>query len=193
VLSFFLASFAFSAFESQFIFLTNDRLGYGTAANAVLLTYIGVLIAIVQGGLVGRLTDRFGEYRLALAGAAIQAVSLALVPFSLSWPVPALGPVDPGGVALALISTPLAVGNGLTNVSLNALVSLNASAEQQGGAFGLTQSAGSLARTIGPAGAGLLYVVVAYWSPFVVAGLLFVPVLAVLGRVAREAVRPGAS
>ncbi len=191
VLSFFLASFAFSAFESQFIFLTNDRLGYGTTSNAILLTYIGVVIAIVQGRLIGPLTDRYGEYRLAITGAGIQVVTLALVPFSLSWSfVPAIGPVDSGGVALAAVSTPLAVGNALTNVSLNALVSLNASADAQGGAFGLTQSAGSLARTFGPAAAGLLYVVVAYWSPFVVAGLLFVPIVVVLGRVASDRVRP---
>lgn len=190
VLAFFLASFAFSAFESQFIFLTNDRLGYGTAANAILLTYIGVLIAIIQGGLIGPLTDRFGEYRLALTGASIQAISLALVPFSLSWSfVPAIGPVESGGVALALVSTPLAFGNALTNVSLNALVSLNASDDEQGGAFGLTQSAGSLARTFGPALAGLLYVAVAYWSPFVVAGAVFVPILIVLGRVTATQVR----
>jgi len=52
--------------------------------------------------------------------------------------------------------------------------------------FGLTQSASSLARTFGPAVAGLLYVAVGYWFPFVVAGLLFVPVLALLGTVARD-------
>lgn len=191
VVAFFLTSFAFSAFESQFIFLTNDRLGYGTAENALLLTYIGILIAVVQGGLIGPLTERFGEYRLALAGAAIQAVTLALVPFSVSWEfVPALGPVESGAVALAAVSTPLAFGNALTNVSLNALVSLNADADEQGGAFGLTQSASSLARTFGPATAGLLYVVVAYWSPFVVSGLLFVPILALLGLVARQRLDP---
>lgn len=194
VAAFFLASFAFSAFESQFIFLTSDRLGYGTAENAVLLTYIGVLIAVVQGRLIGPLTERFGEYRLALTGAAVQAVALALVPFSLSWSfVPSLGPVESGAVALALVSTPLAFGNALTNVSLNALVSLNADASVQGGAFGLTQSAGSLARTFGPAGAGLLYVAVAYWSPFVVAGVLFVPILVLLGTVARERISPSES
>ena len=192
VLAFFLASFAFSAFESQFIFLTNDRLGYGTAENAVLLTYIGVLIAIVQGGLIGPLTDRFGEYRLAIAGAAIQVVTLALIPFSLAWEfVPALGPVESGAVALAAVSTPLAFGNAITNVSLNAMVSLNAAEDTQGGAFGLTQSAGSLARTVGPALAGLLYVAIAYWSPFVVAGLVFVPVVVLLGSLARDHVVPG--
>ncbi|MFB6140246.1 MAG: MFS transporter [Halosimplex sp.] len=189
VAAFFLASFAFSAFESQFIFLTNDRLGYGTAENAALLTYLGVVIAIVQGGLIGPLTDRFGEYRLALAGAAIQAVTLVAVPVSLGLEfLPSVGPVTSGGVALALVLTPLALGNALTNVSLNALVSLNAGADEQGGVFGLAQSASSLARTFGPAVAGLLYVVVAFWTPFVVAGLLFVPILALLGVVARDRV-----
>ncbi|WP_435320380.1 MFS transporter [Haloarchaeobius sp. TZWSO28] len=191
VIAFFLASFAFSAFESQFIFLTNDKLDYGTAENAVLLTYIGVLIAIVQGGLVGPLTERFDEYRLALAGTGIQIVTLPLVPFAVTSTVfPALGPVESGAVALAAVSTPLAFGNALTNVSLNALVSLNAGSDEQGGAFGLTQSAGSLARTFGPALAGLLYVAVAYWTPFLVAGVLFVPILLLLGRIARERVQP---
>lgn len=188
ILAFFLASFAFSAFESQFIFLTNDRLGYGTAENGVLLTYIGIVIAIVQGGLIGPLTDRMGEYRLAVVGAGIQAVTLVLVPFSLSWEfVPHIGPIESGALALAIISTPLAFGNALTNVSLNTLVSLNADSDVQGGAFGLTQSASSLARTGGPALAGLLYVAVAFWSPFVVAGILFVLILALLGRVSRAA------
>jgi MFS family permease len=66
---------------------------------------------------------------------------------------------------------------------------LNAGDDEQGGAFGLTQSAGSLARTFGPALAGFLYVTVAYWTPFVVAGVLFLPVLFVLGGVAREQIR----
>ncbi|MEF8830123.1 MAG: MFS transporter [Halobacteriales archaeon] len=190
VVAFFLASLAFAAFESQFIFLTSDRLGYGTAENAVLLTYIGVVVAVVQGGLVGQLTDRFGEYRLALAGVAIQAASIALFPFAPSWgAVPSVGPVSSGGVALAAVSTPLAFGNAVTNVSLNALVSLSADAGEQGGAFGLTQSAASLARTVAPGAAGLLYVVVAFWSPFVAAGLVLVPVLALLGVVTREEVR----
>lgn len=191
VLAFFLASFAFSAFESQFIFLTNDQLGYGASENGILLAYIGIVIAIVQGRLIGPLTDRFGEYRLAIGGAGIQAVTVALIPFSLSWGfMPAIGPVESGAVALAVVATPLALGNALTNVSLNALVSLNADADTQGGAFGLTQSASSLARTGGPAVAGLLYVVIAYWSPFVVAGVLFLPIFGLLATVVAEDVRP---
>mgnify|MGYP002760266019 FL=1 len=183
VVAFFVVSFAFSAFESQFIFLTNDQLGYGTVANGVLLTYIGVLIVIVQGGLIGPLTRRFGEARLAVTGVVIQLATLWMVPVAVGVSgLPGVGLLDSGGVALAIVATPLAFGNGITNVSLNALVSRTAGADEQGGVFGLTQSAGSLARTVGPATAGLLYVTAGYWAPFVVSALLFAPVVVLLIR-----------
>ncbi|SFR44939.1 MFS transporter [Halogeometricum limi] len=191
VVAFFLVSFAFSALESQFIFLTNEQYGYGATENALLLTYFGVVIAVVQGGLIGPLTDRYGEYRVAIAGAAIQVFTLAAVPFApkIGSYLPAVGPLLPVGptlpaaiVALALVVTPLAFGNAITNVSLNTLVSRSATADDQGGAFGLTQSAGSLARTFGPALAGLLYTGVDFWAPFVLGGALMIPIVALLLR-----------
>ncbi|KAB1188942.1 MULTISPECIES: MFS transporter [Haloferax] len=197
VASFFLVSFAFSALESQFIFLTNDQYGYGATENAIILTYVGLVLAVVQGGLVGPLTDRFGEYRLAVAGAAIQVVMLAAVPFSPVFgtyipTVGALVPIGPtlppGVLALLAVMTPLSVGNALTNVSLNTLVSRSAGDDEQGGAFGLTQSAGSLARTFGPALAGGLYTGIAFWAPFVAGGLLMIPILFLLGRLDREVI-----
>ncbi|WP_410765205.1 MFS transporter [Haloferax sp. DFSO60] len=199
IISFFLVSFAFSALESQFIFLTNDQYSYGATENAILLTYIGIVIAIVQGGFIGPLTERFGEYWLALTGVAIQVVMLAAVPFSpiLGAVLPSTGnlvsfgpTLPPGVIALLIIMTPLSVGNALTNVSLNTLVSRSATADEQGGAFGLTQSAGSLARTFGPALAGGLYTGIAFWAPFVAGGLLMIPILILLARVDREAVSP---
>ncbi|MDG5775681.1 MFS transporter [Haloarculaceae archaeon H-GB2-1] len=198
VVAFFVASFAFSAMESQFIFFTNDLFDYGTAENAYLLTYLGIVVALVQGRLIGPLSDRFGEYRLAIVGSAIQVVTLAFVPFapSFAWLIPDVGSpmlglpvVPPGAVVLVADLTALAVGNALTNVSLNTLVSKSASDETQGGAFGLTQSAGSLARTFGPAVAGGLYTVVGFWAPFVLGGLSFLPVLALLGRLDRDTVQ----
>ncbi|WP_416839180.1 MFS transporter [Haloferax sp. DFSO52] len=197
IASFFLASFAFSALESQFIFLTNDQYGYGATENAIILTYVGLVLAFVQGGLVGPLTDRFGEYRLALGGVAIQVVMLAAVPFSpvFGTYIPQfgallpVGPVLPPGVlALLVVMTPLSFGNALTNVSLNTLVSRSAGDDEQGGAFGLTQSAGSLARTFGPALAGGLYTAIAFWVPFVVGGLLMIPILFLLGKLDREVI-----
>ncbi|MFT4932952.1 MAG: DHA1 family tetracycline resistance protein-like MFS transporter [Natronomonas sp.] len=189
ILAFFLFSLAFSGMESMFVLFTKDLYGFGPAANGYLLAYLGVVIAIVQGGLVGRLTEVVGERRLAIVGVGIELFALSLLPFSPALgsvlpalgPLPVLGTVLPGTVtALLVVVTVLSVGNGFANVSLNTLVSRSAGADEQGGAFGLTQSAGSLARTGGPIIAGALYAAVTYWLPFVVAGLLMLPILAVL-------------
>ncbi len=48
-------------------------------------------------------------------------------------------------------------------------------AAAQGSAFGFTQAAGSLGRTIGPPVAAAAYVAI-YWSPFIGGALLLVPV-----------------
>ncbi|WP_394353857.1 hypothetical protein [Halolamina sp. CBA1230] len=61
------------------------------------------------------------------------------------------------------------------------MVSTGASAERQGSAFGVTQGAGSLGRTVGPPLMGVLYVAT-YWSPFVVGALVVLPVLGLLAR-----------
>ena len=183
VVAFFLFSLAFSGMESMFVLFTKDLYGFGPAMNGYVLAYVGVIIAIVQGGLVGRLTDYFGEKRLALIGVAVELVALTALPFAplLAPFLPTIGPLESGLVALLFVMTFLAGANGLANVSLTTLVSTNASEEEQGGAFGLTQSAGSIARAAGPIGAGALYAGVAYWAPFVVGGILMAPILYVIG------------
>lgn len=189
VVAFFLFSLAFSGMEAMFVLFTGDIYGYGPAANGYLLAYMGVIIAIVQGGLVGRLTNRYGERPLAITGVGIELFALAALPFApaLGGFVPEIGPLLPVGptlssqvLALLVVLTALAVGNGFANVSLNTLVSRAAGSDEQGSAFGLTRSAGSLARTGGPIVAGALYASVAYWLPFVAAGLIMLPILAVL-------------
>ncbi|MEF8852879.1 MAG: hypothetical protein V5A28_10730 [Haloarculaceae archaeon] len=76
--------------------------------------------------------------------------------------------------------TLLSTGNGFLNVALTTLVSTAASEASQGSAFGVTQSAGSLGRTVGPPVMTALYAFVVYWSPFLVGAALTVGVVALL-------------
>jgi MFS family permease len=78
------------------------------------------------------------------------------------------------------------VGNGLLNPSLASLVSAGAVPERQGTAFGVTQGAGSLGRTVGPPVAAALYTL-QYWSPFVAGAVVVLPVVALLvGMIGRD-------
>ncbi|WP_435066288.1 MFS transporter [Halobaculum sp. EA56] len=189
VASYFVTSVAFAGIQVMFIPFAADFHGYDATAAAVFLTYIGVLGTVNQGALVGPLERRLGAVRLAVIGGTALAASLALLPFTPELgrllPLPGgtgllAGPILTGPtVALFAVGALLSFGNGSLTVSLSTLVSERASDETQGAAFGVTQGAGSLGRTVGPPVAAAAYVV-AYWSPFVAGAVLLAPVVYVL-------------
>ena len=129
--------------------------------------------AIMQGGLIGRLTSRFGEERLMQGGLALIAVGLFVLPESR-----ALAP-------LIVSMTFLALGMGAMQPSLNSLISRRAGLERQGEILGVAQSVGSLSRVIGPAVAGVLFAGLGRASPFWWGVLLVVAALAVGRRLPR--------
>ncbi|WP_433629751.1 MFS transporter [Halomicrococcus sp. NG-SE-24] len=193
VVSFFLMSVAFSGVQVMFIPFAADAYGYGASETALLLTYVGVLGVVVQGVLVGRLSRRYGDARVALAGAGLLSVALAAIPLApdlgRALVPPLAGPpfLTPELVALLAVLPVLSVGNGLLTVSMTTLVSTSAGRATQGRAFGVTQGAGSLGRTVGPPVMAALYAVVGRWSPFAVGAVLLVPVVALaLSRVTGE-------
>jgi MFS family permease len=138
VLVYFLSVFAFSAMENTYAFLAEERYGLDRAAVSYLFAYIGVIVVIVQGGLIGPLSRRFGEGRLLVAGLALQALGLAALPFGGSVP------------GLALATAPLAIGSGLTQPSISSLISRFAREDEQGGTLGIGESASAFGRIVGP-------------------------------------------
>jgi MFS family permease len=185
VAAFFLFSFAFSGVQVMFIPYVADVYGYAEAQAALLLTYIGVLAVVVQGGLIGPLTDRYSSTRLTVFGAGLLAVALFCIPFTREFGVlfpdltGAVGFLTPALLALLVVLGLLSLGNGVLGVTLTALVSGQASDDRQGSAFGITQGAGSLARTVGPVSMGALYAGLGYQSPFVLGAILLLPVVAI--------------
>ncbi|HET7754495.1 MAG TPA: MFS transporter [Anaeromyxobacteraceae bacterium] len=138
LLCYFLVILAFSGMEATYAFLARHRVGLTERGVSYAFTYIGVLLVIVQGGLVGPLTRKFGEKRLLVAGIALQAVALAMLPFVGNLP------------GLLIATAPLAVGSGLSNPAISALISRQSRAEDQGGTLGIGQSAAACGRILGP-------------------------------------------
>ena len=185
VAAFLVASVAFSGVQVAFIPYVADIYGFDASQAGLLLTYVGVVAVLNQGFVVGRLARRVSGKRLAVAGASLLVVALAAFPFSPGIGAAVLGTTTVAGLGpevLALLGalTLLSAGNGLLNVALSTLVSTAATAERQGGAFGITQSAGSLGRTVGPPVMTGLYALVVYWSPFVLGAVLTAGVVALL-------------
>ena len=151
---YFLGIVAFSIMTASFSLFMMFRLGYDAFHNGWIFAFVGVISAIVQGGLIGRLVKKFGEPLLVIAGALLVAASLVLVPF--------VTPLTRIAVFL-LIGAATSVGQALLAPSLSSLASKSASAAQQGSVLGVMQSVASLARAVGPSlAAVLIYSAVAH-------------------------------
>ncbi|MFC7325088.1 MFS transporter [Halorubrum rutilum] len=186
--AYFVVAVAFAGVQVMFIPFVADAFGYDATAAALLLTYVGVLGAVNQGVLVGRLSRVVPSRTLVAAGSVVLGVALVAIP-ATGLVDRVAGDVALGGpgwltlplAALLLALAALSLGNALVNVSLATLVSASAGDAEQGAAFGVTQGASSLGRTVGPPLMAVLYTV-AVASPFLVGALLLVPVAAAFGR-----------
>ncbi|MDQ6809548.1 MAG: MFS transporter [Verrucomicrobiota bacterium] len=138
VATYFFLIVGFAIMTTLFALFTEKRFGYDARANGYLFGFIGILAVIVQGGLIGRLVKLFGETTLARAGLILTAISLALLPFSVSL------------TTLLLVCAGLSIGSGIASPPLNGLASQMIERSWQGRALGVLQSAGSTARLLGP-------------------------------------------
>jgi multidrug resistance protein len=134
----------FSMMTTIYALFLYHRFALDELHTGALLAMVGLIGAFIQGGLIGRLVKRFGEARLATAGTVILSLSL----FAL--------PLASGLATLIVYSAGVAVGNSLLMPTLMGIASQCVDQDWQGRALGLLQSAGALARWIGPAIAGLL-------------------------------------
>jgi len=164
VASYFLVIAGFSIMTSLFALLLNHRFGLDAKQTGYILGGVGIIGVIIQGGLIGRLVRRFGETRLAFAGAVSMSAGLAWLALSASVP------------AMFAATILVGIGNSLLMPTLSALASRSAEAEWQGRALGVMQSGGSLARWFGPLIAGALLSV-----PLAGAGYAFLPIMVSAG------------
>jgi len=179
LLVFFLALLAFSGMEATFALWAMRQFSWGPAQVGYIFTYVGVLLASMQGGAIGPLTRRFGEERLLLGGLALIALGLLVLPAATGL-VPLLGSM-----------TLLAFGMGAMQPSLNSLISRRAGVEEQGEVMGVAQSVGSLSRVLGPAIAGALFAGLGRNYPFFWGTALVVVALLIGMRLLRPLAEPG--
>jgi len=128
--------------------LEEEKIKMAARYTGYYLTIIGVMAAIIQGGLIGRLNKRFGEVKLIQSGLVIIMTAIVIIPF--------IGATK--SFALLLISGPyLALGTSILNPSKSSLISRSIPPHLQGTMLGLNQSFSSLGRVIGPSVAGVLF------------------------------------
>ena len=155
---------AFAIFQTIFSLYALAKFNLTARDTGFVLTYVGVLSVIVQGFLVGRLTNRFREDLLITASVLLMGVSLlgwALAP-SLLW--------------LYIIMTPTALSGGLLNTLLSSTLTKAVEPQEIGGILGLSAAVESSTRIIAPILGGVLLQQIGTWAPGVFGAVVMVGV-----------------
>jgi predicted MFS family arabinose efflux permease len=159
---------AFSAFEATFSLLTKARFDLSESQTYGVFFVIGMALVFVQGGLIHPVESRLGETTTIRFGLASNAAGLLLVA------------VDAGWVTLAPGLLLLVIGQGLLMPTLTSAVAGRARSDRRGATLGFQQSAGGLARIVGPVMGGALFQHVGIASPYVVGATLALFALALV-------------
>lgn len=156
----FVSVFAFAGLEATFALWTEREFGWGVEQNGYIFAFIGIISAIIQGSMIAPLSRRFGEIGMIKQGFLALGLGLAMLPFAENLPV------------LLATMVIIAYGFSVSSPALNSLLSLNVPADQQGGILGIGRSASTLARALGPAGAGYIFVLIGRDWPFYIGAVL---------------------
>jgi DHA1 family tetracycline resistance protein-like MFS transporter len=134
----FLFTAGFTFFTTFFGLVLLNKFGFSQSNIGDYFAYVGIWIAIVQGGLVGPISRKFKDYQVLRVSIFITAASLlgyALIPAGeYKW--------------LFLVPPFLALGNGMTMAFTSALISRVTPKDIQGEALGINSSVMALAQSI---------------------------------------------
>ncbi|EQA36786.1 transporter, major facilitator family protein [Leptospira inadai serovar Lyme str. 10] len=141
----FLFLFFFSGFEFSLNFYLDQFLNFKPIQIGYTFVYIGLIIVVVQGGIIRRISGKIPEKRIGLLACGLLTFGFLLLSFTNS------------DTQLFLALTFLAMGSAFLNPSISAMVSLFSPPQDQGKNIGLLRSLGSLGRGISPIAFSLVY------------------------------------
>jgi multidrug resistance protein len=172
----FFTSVSLAGLEATFAYFAAKTAGLGTVELGYLFMIMGVAGAIVQGGLVGRLTKKYGEGAVIQGGIIVSAIGFALILL-----------VDSFATA-AIYLTVFGIGNGVIRPSVSALLTKK-SITGHGSTTGLLSSFDSFGRIIGPPLGGMLFSIkigLPYISGMLISILAFILFQVYKGKARRQ-------
>ncbi|WP_066062718.1 MFS transporter [Neobacillus soli] len=139
-----LISLSLSGLEATFAYFAAKKAGMGAIQLGYVFMIMGFASALVQGGLVGRLTKKFGERIVIQGGIIVSAVGFGLILLVHNF------------ATAAIFLTIFGLGNGVIRPSVSAMLT-KTSTTGHGSSTGLLSSFDSLGRIIGPPLGGWLF------------------------------------
>lgn len=159
----FVVSFAFSGLETTFALYIHDLYGFTSKDLGYMFLVMGLIAAIVQGGLIGRMVKRMGDAVVLVFGMVLYGIGFFAIPLSGNFWV------------LALILSLFGAGQGMIRATATAMITQRTT-QGQGVTSGAISSMDSLGRILGPLAGGAVYQF-SHSGPFLLGGVLMVLIL----------------
>ena len=141
----FVLSFGQSSLYSAFPLYCEAVLNMDAGQVGIQFFWLGIITAVVQGGLIKPLTKVFREETLFLTGNILMATGLFLLGTATTTP------------QLTSYLALMAVGHSLNLPTITSLISQKADPRRMGTTIGATQGLSGLGRAIGPTWGGALF------------------------------------
>ncbi len=151
---------AFVVLQSIFALHALVKFNMTSFQTGLVLTYVGILSVIMQGFLVGRLTNRFREDALMVSSAVM--VGVGFLGWGLSSSI----------LWLYVATTPIALFGGLLGTLLSSTLTKSVAPHEIGGTLGLYASVDGSTRVIAPIIGGILLQQIGAWAPGVFSAIL---------------------
>lgn len=169
---FFFLSLPFTIYTTMFALFAKNQLGFDVKQAGYFLALVGLLGVVWQGGLIGPIVRRFGEYRSLMIGLVASAAGLYyVVAVDIWW-------------KLIFVAILFSFGHSVSRPSLTSLIAQAAPPNRRGGVFGAMTSIESVTRIIGPVLGGWIITTQPRWLGWV-GGALFT-VAALIGLTIRS-------
>lgn len=155
IIVFFIIVFSMANIYGTFSLLGYKRYNFTDQQNGELFGVLGIIGAVIQGGLIRVISKKFSERAIMLVGAVLMSTGLAFLPYGVNF------------LSVALIAIVLAVGAGILQPTVLSMISKYSPEKKQGAVLGINSSFSSFGRVLGPLWGGFSFNYFGYQFPFI--------------------------
>jgi len=170
IVSYFFLSLGFMHIEATLAWDLKDRFELNTENTGYYFAFMGLIMALVQGGIYRILLKKYSINKILNIG----LISLSIGMFLMIMKIHLL--------YTAIVTVVLAFGMGISSPSYLTITSNSANEEEQGITLGVLHSFGSLARIIAPISATLMYDHIGEIYPYIASGLIIIIAMIIINR-----------
>jgi multidrug resistance protein len=167
IILFFILTFSIANIYGTFALLGFKVYHFNDLQNGYMYGIVGLVSAIVQGGLLRLISNYLDEKNLIRLGTFFMMAGLALIPYGENF------------LGLAIIVTVMSFGTGILQPTILSLISKVASESEQGVTLGINQSISAFARVLGPLWGGFAFEYLGYPFPFLTGAVFTLIILIV--------------